>query len=233
MTEPPALLTQEQWVDVNTQRAITQVVNRDIVKVGAVYLRPTSKIPVNDNWSASKYLDTNLQDWVDNELYRYSGVGFNLQQGWVDIDVDGDDTEYNKCIHSAMRHVGVDCRLAFGRASAQVPRHFLVQLSEEESRLFDDLKRFEPKPIRVRNQKFYTNVRSGDDKSEDAKQTVMPGSLYGDRDRIDVSVWWTEQGRIARSVSELTNTLANCFTLTGYLERFLPGQFHPARTRVD
>ena len=206
MTEQLSLLSPDDWVGINEQRAITTLVNRDIVKVGAVYLRPTSKVPVNDNWSASKYLDTDLRDWIDNELYRFSNVGFNLQQGWVDIDVDGDDTEYNKCIHSAMQHVGVDCRLAFGRKSAGVPRHFLVQLSEEESRSFDEFKQFEPKAIRIRNQRFYTDIRSGTESSDDAKQTVVPGSLYGDRDGVDVSVWWTDRGRIAKSLGELTQT---------------------------
>jgi Family of unknown function (DUF5906) len=206
MTEPPALLTPDEWVGINAQRGITAAINREVVKVGAVYLRPTSKIPVNDNWSASKYLDTNLQDWIDNEIYRWSNVGFNLQQGWVDIDVDGDDTEYNRCIYQAMRHVGVDCRLAFGRLSAQVPRHFLVQLPEEEARSFEELKRFEPKAIKIASQRFYTEIRSGDSASSDAKQTVVPGSLYGDRDRIDVSVWWDEQGRIAKSIDDIAQT---------------------------
>lgn len=206
MPEQPSLLTPDDWVAIDRQRAITAAVNREVVKVGAVYLRQNSKIPVNDNWSASKYLDTNLQDWIDNETFRFSNVGFNLQQGWVDIDVDGDDTEYNKCIYEAMKHVGVDCRLAFGRQSAGVPRHFLVQLSEEESRLFDDLKRFEPKAIRFKQQRFYTEIRSGDNQSADAKQTVVPGSLYGDGGRIDVSVWWNEQGRIAKSINELAPT---------------------------
>jgi Family of unknown function (DUF5906) len=206
MTELPPSLTPEEWVAVNTQRGITAAVNREVVKVGAVYLRQTSKIPVNDNWSASKYLDTNLQDWIDNEVYRLSNVGFNLQQGWVDVDVDGDDTEYNRCIHQAMRHVGVDCRLAFGRLSAQVPRHFLVQLPEEEARSFEELKRFEPKAIRLGNRRFYTECRSGNSTPNDAKQTVVPGSLYGDRDRIDVSVWWDEQGRVAKSINDVTQT---------------------------
>jgi len=212
MPEQSVMLTPEQWAAINQQRVITAQINKDIIKVGAVYLRPTSKIPVNDNWSASKYLDTNLQDWIDNENYRFSNVGFNLQQGWVDIDVDGDDTEYNKCIHAAMQHVGVDCRLAFGRLSAGVPRHFLVQLPEEEARSFEDLKRFEPKSIRVRGKKFYTNVRSGGDKSDDAKQTVMPGSLYGDRDGTDVSVWWTDRGQIAGSLAEFVQTSPRAVT---------------------
>jgi hypothetical protein len=206
MTELPPLLTPEEWAAVNTQRGITAAVNREVVKVGAVYLRQTSKIPVNDNWSASKYLDTNLQDWIDNEVYRLSNVGFNLQQGWVDVDVDGDDTEYNRCIHQAMRHVGVDCRLAFGRLSAQVPRHFLVQLPEEEARSFEELKRFEPKAIKLGNRRFYTECRSGNSTLNDAKQTVVPGSLYGDRDRIDVSVWWNEQGRVAKSINDVAQT---------------------------
>jgi hypothetical protein len=214
MTELPVQLTPDEWVAVNTQRGITAAINRDVVKVGATYLRTGSKIPVNDNWSASKYLDTNLQDWIDNELYRHSNVGFNLQQGWVDIDVDGDDTEYNKCIHAAMRHVGVDCRLAFGRLSAGVPRHFLVQLSEEEWRSFDEFKQFEPKPVRLRGLKFYTNIRSGDNQSSDAKQTVVPGSLYGDRDGIDISVWWNDQGRVARSIDEIAQTTPRTVTFS-------------------
>ena len=204
--EPPALLSADEWSAVNTQRAITTSVNREIVKVGAVYLRSTSKIPVNDNWSASKYLDTNLQDWIDNELFKWNNVGFNLQQGWVDIDIDGDDSDYNKCIHQAMQHVGVDCRLAFGRRSVGAPCHFLVQLPEEEARSFEDFKRFEPKPVRIKNQKFYTEIRSGDNQSADAKQTVVPGSIYVEGSRADISVWWNGQGSVAKSLNELTQT---------------------------
>ena len=206
MTEPPALLTPEEWAIVNSQREITTTINKEVVKVGAVYLRPTTKIPVESNWSDSKYLDTNLQDWVDNELFRYSGVGFNLQQGWVDIDIDGDDTEYHRCIHQAMTHVGIDCRLAFGRRSAGVPKHYLIQLSEEEASSFEDFKRFEPKAVRVRGGRFFTEIRSGDSKSADAKQTVMPGSLYGSGTGYDISVWWTDRGRVAGAIGELTQT---------------------------
>jgi Family of unknown function (DUF5906) len=204
--EPPALLSTDEWSAINTQRAITTSVNREIVKVGAVYLRSTSKIPVNDNWSASKYLDTNLQDWIDNELFHWNNVGFNLQQGWVDIDIDGEDSDYNKCIHQAMQHLGIDCRLAFGRRSVGAPCHFLVQLPEEEARSFEDFKRFEPKPIRIKSQKFYTEIRSGDYQSSDAKQTVVPGSIYVEGGRADISVWWNGQGGVAKSLNELTQT---------------------------
>lgn len=212
MTEPPALLTPDEWALINSQRVITTAINKDVVKVGAIYLRPTTKIPVEANWSDSKYLDTNLQDWIDNEQFRYSGVGFNLQQGWVDIDVDGDDTEYHRCIQQALSHVGVDCRLAFGRKSAGVPKHYLVQLSEEEASSFEDFKKFEPKSVRVRGGRFFTEIRSGDSDSADAKQTVMPGSLYGDGSGHDVSVWWAHAGGVARTISDVAQTTPRIVT---------------------
>jgi len=206
MTDMPALLSPDEWEVINTQRAITAQINRDVVKVGAVFLRPSSKIPSNDNWAKSKYLDTNLQDWLDVETFRFDNVGFNLQQGWTDIDIDSDDSEYNKCIHQAMQHVGIDCRLAFGRHSVGAPCHFLVQLPEEEARSFEEFKKFEPKAVRIGNGRFYTEIRSTTDEASNARQTVVPGSLYGDSGRIDMSVWWNDKGRVAKSLSELTTT---------------------------
>lgn len=205
MTEPSSLLTPDEWAIINNQRLITAQINKDVVKVGAVYLRPTSKIPANDDWAKSKYLDTDLRIWIDHETYQHSNVGFNLQNHWADIDVDGTDPEYSKGIHAGLKEAGVDCRLAFGRLSAGVPRHFLIQLSEEEANLFNDLKRFQARPIQVGTNKFNTEIRYSD-KAADAKQTVVPGSLYGNGDRVDISVWWTEQGRIAQSIGELTQT---------------------------
>jgi len=198
----------DEWAVINQQRVITAQINRDVVKVGAVYLRQSSKIPANDNWATIKYLDTNLADWVDSENHRFANVGFNLQQGWVDIDVDSEDSEYNRCIHQALQHVGVDCRLAFGRLSAGVPKHFLVQLSEEEAKNFDEFKKFQPQPVIIKGKRLATELRSTPvgAKEPDAKQTVVPGSLYGDRSRYDISVWWNGRGNIARSLSEITSS---------------------------
>src|SRR5215472_948982 len=206
--ELPLPLTPDDWQVIHQQRVITAQINKEVVKVGAIFLRSTSKIPVNDNWADSKYLDTNLQSWVDDDTLRYSNVGFNLQQGWVDVDVDGDDSEYNRCIYSALNHVGIDTRLAFGRMSFGVPRHFLVQLPEEESRSFDELKKFEPREIRLKDLRFRTELRSTPvgAKGGDAKQTVVPGSLYGKDNRYDVSVWWDEHGSVAKTVQQVAQT---------------------------
>jgi len=202
----PNELSPDDWRVINAQRVITAAVNKDVVKVGAIFLRPTSKLPVDENWADRQFLDTNLQDWVDAEDRRMHNVGFNLQQGWVDIDIDGDDSQYNRCIYNAFTHIGIDCRLAFGRLSCGVPRHLLVQLSEEETRNFDEFKKFEPKEVRLGNRRYFTEIRSSSAKAKDAKQAVVPGSIYGEGGSYDISVWWRGTGEIATNIYELAPT---------------------------
>lgn len=200
---------------VNTQRAITRAVNDKFIQVGAVYLRTSGKMPIDDDWAEKHVRDTNLQDWIDDEQLRMANVGFNLQMGWMDIDIDADDPEFNECMVAALDYNGVDTRFRFGRRSVGYPTHVLVQLGEDEASNFEELSRFEPREFRIGGKRYHTQLRSyptniADKKNlyRSAKQTVMPGSVYlhkHEADRYDLSVWY-KRGGIADNVHELAAT---------------------------
>lgn len=200
---------------VNIQRAITYQINEHFIQVGAIFLKQSAKNPFEEDWYTKNYRDTNLQSWIDDPEFRLLNVGFNLQLGWVDIDIDSNDREYNKCILAALTHLKVDTRFQFGRLSASVPSHVLVQLGEAEATNFEHLKMFEPREFRLKGERFKTELRSfalGTPKSHldrEAKQTVMPGSVYlnkQDTSKPDVSVWYRYSLAVAENVTQIAAT---------------------------
>jgi len=200
----------------NNQRAITKKVNDNFIQVGAVFLKMSGKIPISDDWAKSNFHDTNLQDWIDNEELQDRNVGFNLQQGWLDIDIDAADPSLNACILAALAHCNVDTRFRFGRRSVGFPTHILVQLGEEESANFDTLKKFEPKAFMVNGKRCHVELRSMETDATPkknanyvAKQTVMPGSIYSHKtvaNEYDISVWYDKDGKPAESMNQVAAT---------------------------
>lgn len=196
------------------QRTITHTVNNNFIQVGAIFLKTSSKNPFQEDWFNKGYRDTNLQNWIDDPEARMLNVGFNLQFGWVDIDIDAEDPEYNRCILAALKYLSVDSRFQFGRLSVGVPSHVMVQLNESESTNFEVLKKFEPNEFLFKGQRFKTELRSFaanlDAKNlvREAKQTVMPGSIYvnkKDASKYDISVWFNSNG-VAHSIADVAAT---------------------------
>lgn len=208
-------LNPEQQRLVLEQRGITQQINQQFIQVGAVYLKTSNKNPYEDDWHQRKYLDTDLQSWIDNEDLRYHNAGFNLQQGWVDYDIDAHDPDFNRAIVAALDKVGVDTRFRFGRLSVGAPSHVFVQLSDEESPNFDDLVKFEPRPFKIGDKRYHVQIRSMATNSSEAnviktaKQTVVPGSIYTHKERDgepDFSVWFGRDNKPASKVQQIAAT---------------------------
>jgi len=205
----------DELVQINKQRAITKHINDAFIQVGAVYLKASGKIPIDDDWAQKMPKETNLQDWIDSDDLRLHNVGFNLQFGWMDIDIDAEDPFYNECMVAALDYNGVDTRFRFGRRSIGRPTHILVQLGEEEAANFDELTRFEPREFRIEGHRFHTELRSyptnlADKKNlaRSAKQTVVPGSVYLhkiDEGEYDLSVWYNGT-EIADNVRQIAAT---------------------------
>lgn len=200
---------------ISQQRAITKRINENFIQVGAVFLKMSSKNPIDGDWHTRSYRDTNLQDWIDDPEFRYHNTGFNLQFGWTDIDIDVDDPEYNRCLLAAMAHLGVDTRFRFGRRSVGFPTHVLVQLGEEESSNFEVYKKFEPKEFRIDGKRYKTQIRSystnttKENVAKAAQQTVMPGSIYSHKKlagEYDLSVWYAPDGTIADDAMRIAAT---------------------------
>ena len=199
----------------NKQRAITKQINDRFIQVGAIFLKASSKNPFDpDGWAKSQHRDTDLQSWIDDEELRSHNVGFNLQQGWLDVDIDAEDSDFNHCVIAALQYLQIDERFKFGRLSVGYPTHVLVQLGEEESTNFDYLHRFEPNEFRIDGRRYHVQLRSmatnADTKNaiRSAKQTVMPGSIYSHKSEsgaYDISVWYGNNG-IAADVSNVAAT---------------------------
>jgi hypothetical protein len=197
------------------QRAITGVINNNFIQVGAVFLKPSGKMPFEDNWFSKGPRDTDLQSWIDDPDRRLLNVGFNLQFGWVDVDIDSGDVGYNRCIIAAMNHLGIDTRFQFGRASLGSPSHVLVQLNESEASNFNQLKQFEPNEFKLKGGRYKVELRSfATDTAKaniprEAKQTVMPGSIYVKKDNPsihDISVWYCNGNATAHSIADVAVT---------------------------
>jgi hypothetical protein len=208
-------LSGEEKQFVNTQRALTKQVNDKFVQVGAIFLKTSSKNPFDpDGWVNTKHRDTNLQEWIDDPAYELHNVGFNLQLGWMDVDIDADDPEFNRCVIAAMDFLQIDTRFRFGRASVGCATHVLLQLGEDESANFDDLMKFEPKEFRLNDKRYHVQLRSIPTNTTTqnlvraAKQTVMPGSIYIHKSRegaYDLSVWYGQQGP-AKGIRDIAGT---------------------------
>ncbi len=202
---------------VNQQRAITKTINDQFIQVGAVFLKTSNKSPIDDDWAKTNYRDTNLQTWIDDESLRYYNAGFNLQAGWVDIDIDaadGLDPEFNRAVIRALEHLRVDTRFQFGRASVGAPTHVLVQLGEDESQNWEELVKFEPKMFILDGRRYHVQLRSMPTHIKEAnlvkaaKQSVMPGSIYTHKtkpNQYDLSVWWAD-GKVARTARVVAAT---------------------------
>ena len=200
---------------INEQRAITQAVNTNFIQVGAVFLKTSGKTPYESDWFNKNYRDTNLQQWIDEPSHRALNVGFNLQLGWVDVDIDSSNPVYNQCVIAAMDHLKIDTRFQFGRHSVGAPSHVMVQLSEEEGTNFAQLKVFEPKEFRLKGVRHKVELRSlpiemgKASLAREAKQTVMPGSIYikkSDAKSYDISVWYHNGAHVAHSVADIALT---------------------------
>jgi hypothetical protein len=196
------------------QRAITKAINDQFIQVGAVFLKQSSKNPYDDEWFKSNHRDTNLQSWIDDPELQGRNVGFNLQFGWMDIDIDASDPAFNECVVAALKFCGIDVRFQFGRASAGVASHILVQLAEEEAANFEEHTRFEPKEFRIEGKRYHVQLRSyatnvaASNVAKNAKQTVVPGSIYthkNDDNTPDISVWFAN-GSYARNVKQIAAT---------------------------
>lgn len=209
-------LTEEDERLLNVQKAITGQINNKFVTVGATFLKPSSKFPVDEDWFKKLKGDVDLQSWIDSEELQPLNVGFNLQQGWCDVDIDASDPEFNNCVLSAFECLGLDVRFKFGRASVGVATHILIQLPEDESRNFDELRRFEPREFRIGDKRYHVQLRSfptgveAKNLVKSAKQTVVPGSVYAakhaDGKDYDVSVWYGGDRSIATNVSQIADT---------------------------
>lgn len=198
----------------NKQRAITKAINESFIQVGAVFLKASGKMPFDEDWHAKNYRDTNLQSWIDDEGLETANLGFNLQFGWMDVDIDAEDPFFNECIVAALDHLGVDTRFRFGRRSVGFPTHVLVQLAEDEATNFEGLSRFEPKEFKLEGKRYHTQLRSyptnltEKNMARSAKQTVMPGSIYmskQDGAKYDLSVWY-KGDKVAENVSQIAST---------------------------
>lgn len=199
----------------NTQRAITKQINDRFVQVGAIWLKTSSKNPFDeDGWTNTKHRDTDLQSWIDDPSLLHHNVGFNLQLGWMDVDIDADDPEFNRCVLAALDALQIDTRFRFGRRSVGCATHVLLQLGEDESANFDELTKFEPKEFRIDDKRFHVQLRSfptgitAANLARSAKQTVMPGSVYVHKNRAgeyDISVWYGAKGP-AGNVREIAAT---------------------------
>ena len=201
---------------INQQRSITAQINNNFIQVGAVFLQMSGKNPFASDWYKKKFRDTNLQTWIDDPDMRVLNLGFNLQFGWLDVDIDASDPRYNRCIVKAFKFLGIDTRFAFGRMSRGVPSHLMVQLNETDLNNYNAMKEFEPNEFTIEGQRFKSELRSmgpmADDKPnavKESRQTVMPGSIYthkSDPGRYDISVWYTQDGKAAISVGEIAAT---------------------------
>lgn len=201
---------------INQQRSITAQINNNFIQVGAVYLQMSGKNPFATDWYKRKFRDTNLQDWIDSHEHRDLNLGFNLQFGWLDIDIDADDNRYNLCILAAMKFLGIDTRFAFGRMSRGVASHIMVQLNESDLNNYDIMKGFEPKEFKLGGKRYKCELRSmgpltaeSPNSIKESRQTVMPGSVYLHKTKQgehDMSVWYAPDGTIATSVGEVAAT---------------------------
>lgn len=207
-------LSNEDRSLVNKQRAITKTINDKFIQVGAVFLKSSGKMPFDGDWFSKGHRDTDLQSWIDDAELSNANVGFNLQFGWLDVDIDAEDAYFNECVVAALDHLGVDTRFRFGRRSVGFPTHVLVQLAEEESANFENLTKFEPREFRIGEKRYHVQLRSyptGLDKKNlerSAKQTVMPGSIYmnkKDTSKPDPSVWYIND-QIATDVRRIAAT---------------------------
>lgn len=211
-------LTPEDQLLVNKQKSITREVNLSFIQVGATFLKPASKHPIKEDWYNRVRGETDLQAWIDDPEQAVLNVGFNMQFGWMDVDIDADDPEYNRCIISAMDFLGSDTRFRFGRRSKGIPTHIFVQLPEEESGNFDELRKFAPKECRIDGKRLAVELRSfptdtsAKNLAGTAKQVVVPGSIYlpksgGGDPKYDISVWYRPtDGRPATHVNDLATT---------------------------
>jgi hypothetical protein len=199
---------------ISTQRAITKQINDRFIQVGAVFLKMSGKNPIDDDWAKRGFRDTDLQAWIDDPDFKFHNTGFNLQFGWTDIDIDIDDPEFNACLIAALDHLGVDTRFRFGRRSVGFPTHVLVQLGEEESSNFEQLKKFEPNEFRMNGKRYKVQLRSYPTNTtaanlvKSAQQTVMPGSIYSHKkeaNAYDLSVWY-HGTQIAENVTQIAST---------------------------
>jgi len=201
---------------INQQRAITAQINNNFIQVGAVFLQMSGKNPFTSDWYKKKFRDTNLQEWIDSPDMRALNLGFNLQFGWLDVDIDAEDSRYNQCIIKAFRFLGIDTRFSFGRLSNGVPSHIMVQLNESDLNNYDVMKGFEPNEFKMGGNRFKTELRSmgplpadSQNTVKEARQTVMPGSIYIHKTNpgeYDISVWYTPDGKAAVSVGEIAAT---------------------------
>jgi hypothetical protein len=202
---------------INQQRKITAQVNNNFIQVGAVFIQMAGKNPYQPDWYNRKFRDTNLQDWIDNPDMRVLNLGFNLQLGWLDVDIDSEDPRYNHCILRAFQFLKIDTRFAFGRMSRGVPSHMLVQLTDTDLTNYDQMKEFEPKEFKIGGKRFKCELRSmgplteGDSMNaiKESRQTIMPGSIYAHKlnaGQHDVSIWYSSEGHIASHISQIATT---------------------------
>lgn len=221
---------------VNQQRSITAQINNNFIQVGAVFLQMSGKNPFASDWYKRKFRDTNLQSWIDDPDMKVLNLGFNLQFGWLDVDIDAEDPRYNSCIIKAFKFLGIDTRFAFGRLSRGIASHVMVQLNETDLNNYDMMKEFEPKEFKLGGKRYKCELRSMGPQADtdklntikESRQTVMPGSIYAHKTRNgehDVSVWYNEDGKPAVGVGEVAATTSRKTTFAALITGIAFGTF--------
>lgn len=182
-------LTEEEWKLVNTQRAISEWINNNVVQVPALELGRRSKAPTDQGWTTKEYRAFNFQKWVDDESLRHANAGFKMCNGWVDIDMDSKSNEYVMTVHRALRFLNIDNRLQFGRIKRGVPTHVFLKISEEEASIYSDLQRYVPHKFKWHDENHHVEIRSSTltKTRTDWRQTAIPGSVY---DKNDIIAWY-------------------------------------------
>ncbi len=207
-------LSDERRRAILTQRSITHTVNEGYVQVGATFLRPSSKNPTDPKWNERQHKDTDLQSWIDDEDRFNDNVGFILHSGWMDVDVDAPDPDFNETVFLAMDALGVDTRFRFGRESKGVASHALVQLTEDDYAAIEHYERFAPREFRLKGERYHVELRTNRvsktkrDAIRAARQVMMPGSLYSHPtipNECDPSIWYKGRNE-ASDVRQLAAT---------------------------
>lgn len=217
-------LTPDDELLVNKQKALTKAINERLVQVGAVFLKPASRMPIDDSWYQATKGVTDLQSWIDDESLRACNVGFNTQLGWMDIDIDGPNAEFLSYVGAALEFNGCETRFRFGRRSNGHPSHFFVLLSEDEAINFSELAKFAPPSVTIKGERHHVELRSTPVNTDAknlikmARQVVMPGSVYGpdkEGQKYDLSVWYNKSNGVATDIKEIATTTARTTTFFG------------------
>jgi hypothetical protein len=196
------------------QLALSQRIFDKAIPARIIAARLGKKEAIDHDWQRSKAGSIAINTSADGYPFTHTNYGVAFSEGWLDADIDSDDSNFAICVVRGLALKGVRVEYSWGRKThngALVPSHIIFKIIGNP----DDLRRMFPVPVRIgrelsRVEFAYAHTDPKSRKRPDpTKHAIIPGSVTIDQasDNASLVSWIDYKRDTTPSAQELVNIL--------------------------